>query len=360
MILIEEKHDKESKVKQLMNLDIKDLVSNIKKKSKSRKKIVKPNKNKIVSFDIDEEFIKIVVGRYRDEEIKIYKCIEVSTPSGCIDDGKIINHESLLITLNDALLENKIKVKYGSVTTNSTQIINREIIIPKVEDDEIETVVNYEISRYLPINLNDCIIQTLIIDEIEIEGEEKLKVHTICYPEKMARDYYDLIHGLKLNPYSLDIKFNSLNKVINYSQDINDTNYDMYNSQVFIDIGPVATDINIYKEGKIDFTRIIKQGYKTLEAYEVQYENGTGVELFIEEIQRIFQFYRNKVRGNKIDKVYLLGEGSRVDNLDKYMSQRLDTNVESIETVGFVEFKSKYDNDEIYKYLNAIGTIIRI
>lgn len=354
---MEESKLKKNKLKNLMTMDLKD----IKNKSKVKKKKIKDNKNKIVSFDIDEDYIKIVEGRYYKKDLLIYKCIEVETPEYCISDGKIINPEILITKLKQSLSKNKIKAKHACVTTNSTQIINREMIIPKVEDDEIETVINYEISKYLPINLNDCIVENLIIDEIEVDGVEKLKIYTVCYPEKMARSYFDLIQALNLKPYSLDIKFNSLNKIINYSQVINDEDYYFEASNAFINIGAVATEINIYKEGKIDFTRIIRQGYKTLEEYENTHQNESGVEQLIEELERIFQFYKNRVMGTRIEKIYLLGEGSREENLDAYMSERLGISVETIEDIGFIDFKRKRKyEDEVYKYLNAMGTIIRL
>lgn len=355
----EEKKIKESKIKQLMSMDVKDLKKILKKKSQLINKEEKENKNKVISFDIDEDYIRIVVGKYYKKELTIYKGVEIKTPQGCFEDGKILNQELLAKTLREAMSEYKIKAKYASVTTNSTQIINREIVIPKVEDDELETVINFEISRYLPINLNDCIVQTLMIDEIEVDGLEKLKVYAICYPEKIARSYFELINELNLKPYTLDIKFNSLNKIINYSQDINNEDYAMESSNAFINIESLSTDINIYKSGKIDFSRIIKQGYKTLEEYESMNDNASGADYLIEEIERIFQFYKNRVLGNKIEKVYLLGEGSRIENLDEYMSKKLDLKVEKIDNLGFIDFKSKEDN-EIYKYLNAMGTIIRL
>lgn len=354
---------KKNSLKDILSLDIKDILKkDIKLNFKKEKKVKSLETNKeIVSFDIGEDFIKIVVGKYNKDNLIISKCIETFTPKDSVYDGKIINEEILINHLEDVLENNNIKAKYGSVTTNSTLIINREMVIPKVEKDEVDTVISFEISKYLPINLNDYIVQTIVLDDIEIDGIEKQKVHTICYPEKIARSYNDLLKELDLKPFSLDIKFNSLNKIINYSQEINSNDYEVMNNNVFIEIGSISTDINIYNSKGIDFTRIVKLGYKNIEEFDIDKNISFGVDSLIEEVDRIFQFYRNRVRGNRIDKVYLLGEGSRLDGLDKYMEDKLGVSVEAIDNIGFVEFKSKakYDN-EMYKYLNAMGTIIRL
>lgn len=349
----DEKQTKKKDIKALMNLNIKDIKLNFKNSKKE-----KYNKKNIISFDIDEQFIHIVVGKYQKGTLVISKLIDVPTPKNSINDGKIFNKEVIIDTLRRVLKENKIKAKYASFTTNSTLIINREMIIPNVEDDEIDTVINFEISQYLPINLNDYIIQTTILEDIEVNGVEKLKVHTTCYPDKIARSYYDILKELKLKPYTLDVKPNSLKKLINYSQEINDQEYYIENTNVFVDIGPLTTDINIYKNGEIDFTRIIKFGYKHMEEY---IDNNYGLDYLIEEIEKIFQFYKNKNRSNKIDKVYLLGRGSRLRGLDGYLSSKVDLEVEKINYIGYIDFKNKSLYDEgIYKYMNAIGTIIRL
>lgn len=167
------------KLKELMNLDIKDIKINFNKKDKRKKN----NKN-IISFDIDEEFIHIVEGKYHKNTLTLIKMIDVLTPTNSINDGNIINEEIIIDVIQDALEANKIKSKYASFTTNSTLLINREMIIPVVKEDEIETVINFEISQYLPINLQDYIIQSIVLEEIEINGIDKLKVNTTCYPKK--------------------------------------------------------------------------------------------------------------------------------------------------------------------------------
>jgi type IV pilus assembly protein PilM len=361
IVLSDENKIKLNKFKTLMRLDIKDLKKYLNSNKRNKVKKKKDIKKDIISFDINEDFIRIVVGKFYKNSLTVKKCIEVPTPKDSIDDGKITNFELLLNELKDILVKNKIKTKYASFTTNSTLIINREMIIPKVEDDEIETVINYEISKYLPINLNDYIIQTIVIEELEIEEVEKMKVYTICYPEKIAREYNDLLKRLGLKAYSLDIKFNSLNKIINYSQELNSKNYEIENQNAFIDIGSKYTDINIYKSGEIDFTRIIKLGHSNIEEYVIDKDKEYGVDYLIEEVERIFQFYKNKTRGNKIDKVYLLGDGSRLEGLEDYISDRISIPTEIIHHIGFVEFSSKdICHEDVYKYLNAMGTIIRL
>ena len=212
MILKDLKKKKVPKVKKnLLTLDIKDVKKQLlKKKNKNTDVEVSNNKKRsVVAFDIGSSTIKIAQGVYHKNKLTVNKLIKIRTPSNSVEEGEILLRDSLSTVIGDALDKFYIKAKDGICTTNPTTIISREIDIPKVDEDEIETVVRYEIQQYLPINLDDCILQTTILNEFEDKFEEKTKlnVRVIAYPKKIALEYYKLLEDLKLRPYVLDVNF---------------------------------------------------------------------------------------------------------------------------------------------------------
>ncbi len=116
------------------------------------------------------------------------------------------------MAINDALDSNNVKNDNVIFTTNSTSIINRTIIIPKVNEDEIESVIKYEVQQYLPINLEDHMIQYNVLGEKVIEGNEKLEVLIVVYPNKMVYSYAELVNKIGGKPYALDLNYNSKRK----------------------------------------------------------------------------------------------------------------------------------------------------
>ena len=136
---------KKVSLKELMSMDIKDLIKNKNKKNKSKPKKEKELKREIISFDIGSDYTKIVVGKYYKGKLSISNYLEFETPKDSVNDGLIINEKILADKIQILLNENKIKAKYASFTTNSTTIINREIIIPKVDEDEVESVIKFSI-----------------------------------------------------------------------------------------------------------------------------------------------------------------------------------------------------------------------
>lgn len=380
------KEKKKIDFKKLLQTDIKDL--NIGKLKNLKKKKVKERqkKVKVISFDIGTYYIKAVVGTYYKDNLTIENYYKIKTPIDSVVDGEIKKEKILANALKSFLKENSIKVKYGTCTTNSSLIINREVIIPKVEEEELETVVRYEIQQYLPINLDDYILQVKVINEIFSDEGIKLNIRAIAYPNKIAIKYYNLLKEIDLKPYVLDVNYNAINKFVNYIE-IGNFNNKSQNIICMVDFGHSSITVNIYKNGKIDFTRIIKSGGKDIETLladnddfhinmrESKIENDKFICLdvneylsneiketideWLEKVEKIINYYNNKNLNNNVECIYIFGGASSINGFEKYFASKLGIDSKKVNNINKSTFNSKDDGKDIDEYINAIGALIR-
>lgn len=372
--------------KEVMNMDIGTLKAKFSKNIKKVNQISTPQKKrKVVAFDMGSSMIKIVEGTYYKNDLIIDKYIKVKTPKDAIVDGEIKKEEELKNKIGQVLKENGINAKYAICTTNSSLIINREILIPKVEEEEMETVIRYEIQQYLPINLEDYILQGTILNEKEVDENKKLDVRVIAYPEKIARGYYNLLLKLDLKPYALDVNYNAINKFINLIGINNEFENKSKDAIAFIDLGASYIDVNIYKNGQLDFTRIIKDcgneidemliernGIKADEVERFKVKNIDLNEEFepeniltrqiadewIEKIEKIIQFYRNRNIDNALNNIIIFGGSSKLNGMEEYMTNKLGIKTK-IKGISKIAFRSNDDGKPVDDFMNAIGSVIR-
>ncbi|WP_415338262.1 type IV pilus biogenesis protein PilM, partial [Clostridium perfringens] len=133
--------------KSILKMDVSDIIKAFKKKNSEKKNDKKGSKKKAksvickkaISIDIGSNNTKIIVGRYHKNKVSIDKAFSFKTPKDSIDDGHIKDIYSLARAITDALDSNNVKNDNVIFTTNSTSVINRTIIIPKVNEDEIES-----------------------------------------------------------------------------------------------------------------------------------------------------------------------------------------------------------------------------
>ena len=359
---------------------IKKMFNKSNKSKMPKEKIYKPRD--VVAFDIGTNTIKVVEGRYTKNRLQVYKMFEFDTPEGTMEDGRIVNEKDLAHTIKGQLKKNSVKAKEATITTSSSTIISRDVTIPVVAEDEMETVIRYEIEQYLPIKLDDYIIQFVVLDRITESDGPKFKVNVVAYPKVTARAYYDLIGALDLTPFVLDVNYNSLKKVSDLAG-VNNSG----STLAFIDMGATSINVTIFKQGKLDFTRIIKYGgdsidyalssklniqTKAAEAEKIskgslvnigEYDelNSTLKETIDEilgELERILQFYNNQAVGNRIQKVIIYGGTSNIKGLQEYMEERIGVKTEKINRLNNIEFAA--GRNSVEKYMNVLGSFVRI
>ena len=364
---------------------LKDKMANGKAAYLGKGKTEKPRN--VVVFEIGSKHIKIVEGKYSKDKLSIYKMGQVETPMASIEDGAIIDERALVNALQVAINQLGIKSKDAVVTSNSTSIMDREIIIPAVDESEMESVIKYEIQQYLPINLDEYIVEYVVIDKLVDSEGPKLKVNVISYPKDIVNGYYKLIKSLGLNPYVLDVTYNSLKKIVNHTGMIKNGGQ-VTGTVAFVDMGATSINVTIFKRGQLDFTRIIKSGGETIDQalssrldmsikstesmkmdkgnlLDIQDDDEVNVIIketvdeMIGELEQILQFASNK-NGENVDEVVIYGGASKLRGLDVYMQRKLLKSIKRVFTLERIDMStSAMPKEPIGEYLNAIGAVIR-
>ena len=372
--------------------------------------------SKILSLDIGSKNTKIVLGTQSKKNVIVEKTITMPTPVGCYNDGNILDITKFKSEILDILQTENIKCKNIVITSKSTSVITRDIDIPVAKKEDMDSIIKFQMERYLPIMFDDYIMQYKVLEEFEDEGVKKAKVTVVVYPKVMAEGYYNLVKELKGNAVALDISSNSINKLFIEDIKVNDENYSLEDTVAVIDLGYDFMNVNIISAGNVQFTRIITYGgshididiAKQLVISEEEAENkkleGCNLDIdslsdlqsslindvakeqvrnWTQEIERMINYYKNKDKGNKVDKIYIYGGSSNLKGIEKFIKDALNLPVIKIQSLSNVNcskinesksnpsriepFKvdsSKVDASNIdmqlSKYLNAIGAIIRL
>lgn len=283
-----------------------------------------------VGIDIGSKIIKVILfkkGRY-----KYYSLL---TPEGCVNKGRIVNVEKLSDNLGKFLRKNRISGQLCFVLTCS-DIIIREISLPKMDELELKNAVKFEASKYIPVLSNDYIVDYRLLNEID----NKLKVLLVACPKVIVDGYISLAAKLKMKIKAIDIFPNSVIKAINFFK---------YSSDVpiaVIDLGHSSTKVLIVEKGIYGFYREIPFGSQNvllllankydidlntadkgiLEGnYEVMHMDGFFESLLL-EIDTVFNYYYTHFR-KEISCIYLSGGFSNVKGLDKVIKDYFNMEV---------------------------------
>lgn len=346
----------------------------------------------ILSIDIGTYKTKVAVGKYENNLLCIEQAFSIPTPDSSFSDGKLQNdpskRELLKKNLQQALVENRVRIKDTAITIQSTATIRRELEIPPVKPQEMESMIRYEIEQYLPIDLSEYIIEYKVSEE---QKDNKSRVLIAALPKAVAEEYIDLLHSVKLEPVFLDIHSNSISKLFSMKQQINHNPNELDKTAAFIDLGCSSTNISILSKGSYQFSRIMPGGGKDInrsiaEAFGISMEEaekkklaeadlskfgtsndmdqlnqivGNMVNRQASDIQRVFQYYKTRHADNNIDEIYLYGGTSNLKGLSEYLTRVLNIPAQQIKSLSGVKLESPFVGAGVEYYLNAIGAMLR-
>lgn len=302
------------------------------------------------AIDIGSCYIKIASGRKKmNGSIDLRSVDIVGTPPGLIEDGVITNPQLLADSLRKPI--NRL-VRFSQetiLTVESSRIITRDILVPKVPTKDLERMMQMEAENHLPVGRGDHIVDYKVIDEIPppMPGEAaQYKVMLVALPIDISNRYAEFLSCSGLNCYSIDFSGNSLAKQVTTEMKEKDL------TTVILDIGHKSTSATMMSNGRFQFfrsfpfggemmTRSIADrlalGMEAAESLKKEYGlagdetalDGHGLHVsaaiqdvlnpFLHNLASYFEFYVSREAGNAIDKIVLTGGGSLMKNIESYV-----------------------------------------
>lgn len=342
---------------------------------------------KILSLDFGSDSIKGVEGRYSKKGIQVDKSFTIELPKKLYTDGEITDLDQMTYLLKSGLSEFRIGQDDVHCVVNSSTAVMREVTLPKVTREEIDSIINYQLEDYIPINAEDYVVKYINLGSRVEEGIEKLLLMLVGIPRTIITSHLTLLKNVNLRPAVMDYHGNSIAKLIASGGMINET-YAPGGTVACIDIGAASTSLSIVENGIIRVAREIETGFdyfvdqigrklpdledetiaKMIEDIEdiskkPSLEGNEAIVLetlrdalyeMYDKIEMIFRYYKTREVSNEINLIILYGGFSRINGLDKMIREFFG--IESIKLKSMDKVKLTGD---LSQYANAIGGLVR-
>lgn len=308
------------------------------------------------------------------------------TPEGAYQDGQIIDIHKITYDIDKALEQHRIKAKKVVFSLQSTNVITREVDLPSVAEEQLASMLEYEIQQFFPTSLEDYVIQYKKLKTFN-EDDRKTRLLVAAIPKSIVQSYWELSKELNLKPLALDIHSNSISKLFMKGLKLDGLDYREHTLAV-VDLGYEGININIIKDGTLEFSRLLPIGGKEIDIMiskvfeipkeqaeelkktpkrdileEARFDNlvNSCIQGWGEEIQRIFKYHTSRELGNRIDQIYLMGGHANLKKIPEGMKGYFNIPTNVLSYLSNIKLNVSKGNEEIdlKYYLNAIGAIIR-
>lgn len=319
-----------------------------------------------IGLDLGSSSLKMTQVVKSSEGFRITKALFRPTPSAAVkEDGRIQDVGLIAEEVKAMIAESGLGVKQVVSAVSGPHVVIRTITMPSMTQRELQNSIKYEAERYIPYSVAEAQIAGLILRN-PLPGDEKnMEVLLMASPKEVVQNVEEVIRTAGLAVEAIEMEPIALLRLARIILPV-DT---LKQTVAMINMGASSTSISIFKDETLrnsrtisiagnSLTRAIAQAMNSSfeEAEKLKKERGVvriekdaspvppaTMRIFniilpvlaelVTEIQRSFDFYRSRYRGESVDLAYLSGGTSKLKNLDRYIAGELGVHIEILNSI---------------------------
>lgn len=331
------------------------------------------NSSSFFGIDLGTTGIRIVELAWEGGQVALRNYVSLEAGKRINPDGTVVKKdiqsldkdtiESMKTILNTAEVANHKVAMSVPASSTFTSIVT----FPRMPKDQLETAVNYEAPKYIPIPMDEVVFGWSIISndrnsqdakakgkglEISAAGtyqggsDEKTRVLLIAIPKEISAKYLQIANAFSLDLVSLETEsFSLARSLVGHREGVYmiiDIGYKMTGITI-VDDGSVTESHSISTVGGEEFTKVISNcfGVNEERANILKKESGLNspsdkkladilmpiLSIIISEAKKNQQFYL-QTNGKRIDGIVLTGGSSRMPGLQDFLAEEMNLSVE--------------------------------
>lgn len=332
---------------------------------------------KFITVSIGSEVIKLAEVDYSKKNVSVLWAESVPTPDNSYDDGEIVDIEKISKALKQLIYRNRVNAKHIIFTVQGPKIANKEIVIPYVKKDKIQSVVDANCADYFPVNTEEYAFTYTVLENFVDEGKKQLRLMVIAAPEEIIDSYFTLADRLELKLAYIDYIGNSTLQMI--KQQVDDK------ANIVIQINDATTVVNILRNGVLQLQRTVPYGKNVLinavqeerqvdaEAAErllrkeklIQSSFGNdnitdSLHYMVANLNRIVDYYTTRNREYPLETAYIITDGIELLGLKELIKSETGLQTVMINELKNVIGSKNYTMPEnhLMDYMENLGAVL--
>ncbi|HBG5343253.1 TPA: pilus assembly protein PilM [Clostridioides difficile] len=284
---------------------------------------------KILNLEINDDYIRLVFLRKNHKKVFIDKSIikeinfNIKNNSDSVEKIKYIEDVVRFVKEEIGKLKISYKNLYFNIQIQDIVIRNIEVLDTKKKRD-ILSMIEFEITQYIPININNYSIKYKVINSIN----DRLNIQVILFPKSIIQLIKNISESLNMNPKAININFDILQKLINLNLIEN-----FSEEGVFIECKKNQFIINITKDKKIEETYLLSKEIKSYESVKKLLRNFKYIYYYGIENCFIEEYFKCTDKSIEVNPLKLKDKVKVEHNFDTSLG---DSSINYISSIGMI------------------------
>lgn len=320
-------------------------------------------------LDISPEGYTLVSLSYEKDKYILENLICKTFREEIFQNGMITKPDIFAESLKTVIEEHNLNIKTLNISIPSSNMFIKTISLPNFPIEELKVIAPQEASKHTPLSINEINVDFEILEKTK--NENKVDVVLCALSRAIAKNLIDSVAKADFDVEAIDVSSFAMIRTLANAEMIN--NPDL--TYISVLIGYENTDINIIKNGIPVFSHNTQSGKKNvveaiMKSFEISGEDAEkrlpefglilpGMETtdnidlhkasnatrtiysnISSEIQKAIEFYNSQNGENtEIEKIILGGCGVCIQNIDKYIFNKLKIQTEFCDSLKNISYK---------------------
>jgi len=310
----------------------------------------------LLGLDIGTSSVRAAEVSTKTDPPTMERFASVALPRGAVTGGEVSDPGIVAAAVKELASKGRFSVKRTAIGIANQKVVVRQIDMPAMEESELQGALRFQAQEYIPIPIEDAILDFQVLDETVNEaGERTFKVLLVAAQRDMVNGFVSVAQEAGLDPAVVDLSpFASMRALAAAVPLLGPRE-----SEAIIDIGAGVTNIVVHEQSKPRFVRILPMGGADVtdalvsglgidaeEAESVKARVGLSPEggpvpadgaaklieqrasAFVDEVRGSIDYYLTQQGSARISTVILTGGGSKLPGLHERLSAALHLPVE--------------------------------
>lgn len=307
----------------------------------------------IIGLELDSQEIRAVELKGTKKKPVVIAWGKVRLPVGTVKDGRIINPVQFSASLERLLNENSFNSRDAILGVNNQDVIVRFATFPKVPEDKIKSMIQFQAQDYIPISMDEIELDYIVVSEKKTEEGEFINVVLVGARKKMLNDFIDSLTASGIFIKEIDSTMLALGRAaLIESQD---------GTFAMVGFNHDIANILIFRDGVLEMARSVSIS-QTQQTSELNFEEKIGIvaDILFSEIKTSVNYYMMQHKQN-IGKIIILGIDSNQEKIANRLKQMTELNVKVSDPYSYLKntVKSQSGNLNSSEFAAAISLAIK-
>lgn len=315
------------------------------------------SKDKFVGIDIGHKTIDVAQVERTNNGFRVTGLGFIATPPDSVQDGVVTDPHAVGAAIKQCLRNSHISASAANVAVAGSTVVVRTVKMPNMPEDALRKSIRFEAGRYVPSSVEESYIECEVLGLLD---DGQMEVLIAASPKDMVESRLAAVDAAGLDVENVDVEAFAAYRSLIEADPLNNASD---NAIAIIDIGAKTTDVSVVDMGAFSLTRSIPIGGDSMTDALVNYfklspeeaEDGKRsldlsplindgpmenaplrviqpmVDELVREIRRSLNYFHSQQTGQgsprAVTQIYLIGGGSLLNGLPKYLGHRLGIEV---------------------------------